>query len=301
VNAYGTSPIKRKRRSNDEMGDLLQAARTIIDGYEDPISIRHLFYRLVGERRIAKDESEYKKLCSHLAKWRRSGDISYAAFVDGTRWHLGSTIFDDAAAALRDSVTGYRKNLWKDQDHYVEVWVEKDAIAAMVSDVADVWGIKTFICRGFASISSTYSCAQTFKRAIQNGKKPVILYMGDHDPSGVAIDVSLMKHMEDYGIADQVEFHRVAILVDQIVEFDLPTRPAKKNDGRGKGWVGECVEIDTLSTAQIQSLLEERIESYVDQDAWERTKKIEEAERHCLIDLFNNNRTLLATAGQGEA
>ena len=51
VSAYQTSPIKRKRRSNDEMDNLLQAARAIIDGYDDPISIRHLFYKLVGETR----------------------------------------------------------------------------------------------------------------------------------------------------------------------------------------------------------------------------------------------------------
>lgn len=299
MSAYRTSPIKRKRRSNDEMDTLLATIKTIISEYDDdPITIRHLFYRLVAARAFPKDEREYSKLCAHLAKWRRSGDIAYDAFVDGTRWHVASTTFDDAADALRDSVTSYRKNLWQDQDHYVEVWVEKDAIMSLVAPVANSWGIPTFPCRGFASISSTYSCAQTFKRAIQKGKTPVILYMGDHDPSGVAIDVSLMKHMGDYGIADEVEFHRVAILVDQIAEFNLPTRPPKKNDGRGKGWVGECVEIDTLSTAQIKELLEERIESYVDQDAWNRTKAIEQAERDCLVDLFNNNRTVLASAGQ---
>ena len=47
-----------------------------------------------------------------------------------------------------------------------------------------------------------------------------------------------------------VDFRRVAILPEQIEEFNLPTRPPKREWGGG-----DCVEIDALSSEQIRNLL----------------------------------------------
>ena len=45
---YQTSPIARKRRTPEQMASLLDAIKTILDGEDEQITIRHLFYRLVG-------------------------------------------------------------------------------------------------------------------------------------------------------------------------------------------------------------------------------------------------------------
>ena len=134
----------------------------------------------------------------------------------------------------------YRKNLWQAQDYYLEVWCEKEAIAGLVKPVADQWGLKVFVCRGFNSLSASATAAAQFQAAIKQHKRPVILYLGDHDASGVLIDKSLMKHFSYFSVgggvdnegkdwrltvADCVDFVRVAILPEQIAEHDLPTRP----------------------------------------------------------------------------
>ena len=145
------SPIKRrKRRTNAEMAELFNAVVAVLNGYgNDRISIRHLCYRLSSTGVIPKMETAFDTLGNHLANWRKQGRIPFGRFVDATRWYHGSTTFDNAAEALEDPIAGYRKNLWRPQPFHVEVWVEKEAVASIVVPVADHWGIKTFVCRGF--------------------------------------------------------------------------------------------------------------------------------------------------------
>jgi hypothetical protein len=54
---------------------VLGAIQKILAGEEDQITVRHLFYRLVGLNVIQKTEAAYKGLCGHLSKWRRSEEI----------------------------------------------------------------------------------------------------------------------------------------------------------------------------------------------------------------------------------
>jgi hypothetical protein len=286
VSFYSTSPIKRKRRSKDEVYGLYGAVVDVLDEYRgEPITIRHLFYRLVSRGVLEKDEKAYRNLCAYLSKWRKAGHLQFDYFVDGTRWYHGVTGFDDAAEALDDTVAGYRKNLWKSQKCYVEVWCEKDAILSLIMPLVKQWALKAFPCRGFTSLSSTFAAAKTFKDAIEHGRRPVILYLGDHDPSGIAIDVSIETHFGYHGLESFVDFRRVAILPNHIVEFKLLTRPVKKTDSRSKGWEGGCVEIDTLSGQQIRDLLNKEIESLADREELQRLKDIEEAERKTLAEI----------------
>jgi hypothetical protein len=289
---YSSSLIKRKRRTKDEMCNLFNEVADIINGYKERITIRHLFYRMVGQKALEKDENNYAILCSHLSKWRKEGILPYSCFVDSTRWYHGGVTFDDAAEALDDAIKSYRKNLWKTQKYYVEVWAEKDAILSLIMPVVSQWHLQAFPCRGFTSLSSTFSAAETFKEAIEYGRRPVILYVGDHDPSGVAMDVSIEKHLGYHGLHGMVTIKRVAILPCQIAEFDLPTRPVKRTDPRAKRWDGSgCVEIDTLSSQQIRDLLNQEIEALVDGPEWRRLKLVEEAERETLSRIADAFRT----------
>jgi hypothetical protein len=183
---YSASPIKRKRRSRDEVYSLFSAIVEILEDYRgEPITIRHLFYCLVAKGALDKDEKSYNLLCSHLSKWRISGALPFNCFVDGTRWHHGEIGFDDAAEALDDTIAGYRKNLWRSQKCYVEIWCEKDAILSLIMPLANQWALKAFPCRGFASLSSTFAAAETFKKAIERGKRPIIYIWVITTPPGL--------------------------------------------------------------------------------------------------------------------
>ena len=263
------------------MSSLLETITTILGGELEKITIRHLFYRLVGLHQIEKTEAAYKSLCGHLSKWRRSGDVAWDSFADNTRWHLGRQTFDSLDDALTNTVSCYRRNLWSEQSAYVEIWGEKDAISGILYAEAETFGVKVFTCRGFASLSSLYSAANTFKAAVANGKEVFIYYFGDHDPSGLAIDRAAVESFrDDFGV--EVKLTRAAVTPGHIEEHNLPTRPVKKSDNRAGGWQGGCVEVDTMPPAVLKGIVRDCITSHIDQHQWEQTQAIEEAERETL-------------------
>ena len=271
------------------MDSLLEAISTIIAGEEAQITIRHLFYRLVGLRQIEKNESAYKSLCAHLSKWRRSGEVACDSFADNTRWHLGRQTFDSLQDALDNTATCYRRNLWSSQDAYVEIWGEKDAISGILYSEAETFGVKVFTCRGFASLSSLYSAANTFKAAVANGKQVFIYFFGDHDPSGLAIDrAAVDSFRDDFGV--EVTLTRAAVTPEQITQHNLPTRPMKKGDKRGKDWTGGCVEVDTMPPAILKGIVRDCITRHIDSHAWNQTLEIETQERETARQVANNMR-----------
>jgi hypothetical protein len=280
---YRTSPLKRKRRTDAELATLLEAVQRITQE-DPPITIRHLFYRLVGEHLIEKTERDYTNLCALLARWRRQGKVPYDVFSDATRYYRGPTLFDDMAEALQNTATCYRKNLWASQQIYAEVWCEKDAISSILAEAAGKFGVQVFVLRGFASLSSLHNAAQTFRRAQNADKEVCVFYFGDHDPSGKAIDRAAERTLaEDFGVI--VEFQRVAVTEDQIVTLNLPTRPVKKTDTRAKGWVGGCVEIDTIHPAVLRQMVKGEITARIDPHQWNQEQETERQELKTLQSL----------------
>lgn len=278
---YGTSPIKRKRRTSNQLDGLLKSVQDILEGESERITIRHLFYRLVGIGVIEKTEQAYRNLCGHLARWRRLKQVAFGAFVDSTRWHIGGDSFDNLQQALENTRDCYRRNLWLEQSAYVEVWTEKDAISGILSDVADSFGVKVFTCRGFASLTSLYSAAGTFRAVTKRGKKVFIYYFGDHDPSGIAIDKAAVDTLrKDFSV--EVELIRAAILPQHIQQYNLLTRPVKNTDKRASGWEGGCVEIDSMPPKILKQLVEDCITGHIDKHQWDYQKRIEAMEKETL-------------------
>jgi hypothetical protein len=267
------------------MWELLEAVLSVLDGEETQITVRHLFYRLVGEGVIEKTEKAYKNLVGHLGRWRRAGEIEWSDFADSTRWHISAQTFDGIEDALRRTRETYRRNLWSTQQDYVELWLEKDAIASIVHDVAVEFGVPIFVCRGFASLSSLYGASQTFRKATENGKQVKIFHLGDYDPSGHAAADAIERTLIE-GFYCCLEFERLAVTQEQIEELSLPTRPTKQTDSRARNWDGdECVELDSMPPAEMRAIVQDAITDCIEPEAWEALQKVEAAERESLAKL----------------
>jgi hypothetical protein len=277
---------KRRRRNNAEMKDLFQSVINILGEYDEPISIRHLFYRCANSGIIDKSEKEYNTLRSHLARWREQRLIPFDNFIDGTRYHYGTNTFSDLGEYMRHCAASYRLNLWKYSNYYIEVWTEKDAVAAAVHKIAQEWNLRTFVCRGDPSMSSLHSCAQTFNANRKAGFAPVILYLGDYDESGLAIPKTVREKL--WANHDcEVELIRVGVNEDHIAKFNLPTRPPK-GKRRGES-VEHAVDIDAMKPADLRGILAHEVESFVDPWQLEKMREIEEAERETLMTINLEN------------
>jgi len=276
-----TSPT-RHRRTKAEVEELLDASLQIVDSEPGQVTIRHLFYRLVGLGLVQKSENGYKNLDRHLMNWRRAGSIPWDSFADNSRWWYKDQTFDGMEDALAATARTYRRNLWVDSPENIEIWTEKDAIASILYDVAGEFGVPVLPLRGFSSGTLLFNAAGTFRKAAENGKETTIYYFGDHDPSGVLIDRSLISNLEaDFNV--HPHFERVAVTEEQISSFDLPTRASKKST-HSKNFKGKSVEIDSMPMQALRDLVKSVITRHIDPEVLEHTLEIEREEKETLAE-----------------
>ena len=138
---YEASRLKRARATQAEMEE--RAAFLI--GYaceHGPVTVRGLYYQaeVASLPGISKDDKDYAKVQRQVLKLRREGRLSYSDIADATRWMRKPRTHDSVEEALRDTARFYRKALWADADSYVEIWLEKDALAGVVYPITSTLG-----------------------------------------------------------------------------------------------------------------------------------------------------------------
>jgi hypothetical protein len=274
---YGTSALKRSRRTKAELDELHNAILTVCQE-DHPLSVRGVFYRVMSAGAVEKSEKACAAVQREVLKIRRSGVLPYEWIADSTRWQVKRPSWDTAKDALDDAVASYRRALWRDQGVYVEVWSEKDAIASIVSPITNKWDVPLMIARGFASESFLWSTANTIRQHDEDGDQVVIYQLGDHDPSGIAAWEHVQTRLRDFAPGVDIEFERLAVTESQIAAYDLQTRPTKITDSRAKNFIGESVEVDAIPSRLLRRIVENAIDSWIDDDALAATKMVEEQE-----------------------
>jgi hypothetical protein len=100
---------------------------------ESPMTVRQVFYQLVGRGVIEKTESDYKQTVVRLlGEMRRDHEIPFDWIADNTRWQRKPRTYDSLRDMLEISKETYRRAIWSSQDAYVEIWLEKDALAGVL-------------------------------------------------------------------------------------------------------------------------------------------------------------------------
>lgn len=291
---------KGKYRVQSHIAILRTAIIRIFDdilGIVDSMTVRQIFYALVSRAVIEKTENGYKKVMRQLRDMRRERALPYAWIADNTRWRRKPRTYADITEFIKDSQQTYRKAIWNNQDTYVEIWCEKDALAGVIGDITNKWDVPLYVIRG--QTSDTY--AHNAMESLEGIDKPVnIYYFGDWDPSGKSICDTLEKKLVEFAQEFHVSmtFERVAVLPEQIEQWNLPTRPTKKGDPNAKNWKGGSVELDAIPPQQLQQLVEEVIDQHVNQDILNRTIHQERLEKESLkhfLDTFKPNNVELGS------
>jgi hypothetical protein len=252
----------------------------------EPMTVRQVFYQMVSSGIISKTEASYKNVVVRLlGLMRREGDLPFAWIADNTRWMRKPRTYSSLEQALDQTARTYRRALWDQQHAYVEIWLEKDALAGVLYDVTEEWDVPLMVTRGYPSLSYLHTAAEAIS---EENRSCFIYYFGDHDPSGVDIPRKVEQDLRTFAPDAELQFQRVAVTPAQIEEWELPTRPTKKSDTRGKNFVGESVEVDAIPPARLRDLCRQSIEGHVDPDQLERTQLIEAAERDTLQTILQS-------------
>lgn len=280
---FRTSSLKLIEKINGVIQDYAE------QGYS--LTLRQVYYQMVARNVIPNNERSYKNLGALINDARLAGLIDWNAIEDRTRnlqsrshWGTPGDIIDSAAYS-------YHLDYWDGQKNYIEVWVEKDALVGIVGQVCGQLDVNYFSCRGYVSQSEMWGAAQRLLRYKKTGKDIVLLHLGDHDPSGIDMSRDIQERnilFENFSI----DFHRLALNMNQIETYNPPPNPTKLTDSRAEGYIDqygfECWELDALEPQVISNLITKNVLKYRDEAAYKRVKKQEEREKALLEDLAEN-------------
>lgn len=269
-------------------------------------------YRQVGNNKWVRDpegtknaEPNYKWLGDIINDARMAGYLDWENLVDRTREEAGGTGSMEDPSEVIDPLY-YWTDKWVGQEYYVEVWVEKEALAEIAERGAQRLEAKYFCCRGYVSQSAQWRAAQRMGNAIRDGKKVRVIHLGDHDPSGIDmtrdirerlavfiaqdLERSYSRYQEAWEAEEDLDedfaVERIALNMDQINRYNPPPNPAKLTDSRGSGYVRQygdkSWELDALTPRVLVPLIENAITQYVDVDLFNERVRKQREEREIL-------------------
>lgn len=262
-----------------------------------PLTLRRLYYALTVMHVVPKTHAGYRKVQYHAMRMRRDGSLPYGWVADNTRWQVKPTSYAGLTSALKHFQRAYRRDFWAQQPVYVELWVEKDALASVLSEITSTFDVPLWVARGFSSVTAIYEAAEQIKRV---GKPAIVYHFGDLDPSGVLAAYALRDELIEQG-AD-IHFVRAAITkeqVEQVPEIAAGARKTKHNSHAKKlNWQGPSYELDAMPTPMLRELAEKCILEHVDHEAWARAQRTETLELQTLNDVMEHFGSSTTFGGQ---
>jgi hypothetical protein len=305
----------RKQRFKNDSKYIIKHSDSILSEYQQQgytLTLRQLYYKFIARdlfpenRRYSwtgskwiKDKNgtknaqpNYKWLGNVINNARLAGLIDWAHMEDRTRNLKRISTWPNPAAIIDSALQSYTINKWENMSYYIEVWVEKDALIQIVSQSSFYYQVPCFSCRGYVSQSEMHnSAASRFIFNQNEGKKNILLHLGDHDPSGIDMTRDIKDRLKMFGV--KIKVKRIALNMNQIRKYDPPPSPAKITDSRYEKYLSEfgndSWELDALEPSVIDKLIKNNIKKYIDPNIWEiaalKEKKDKKIIENIILDL----------------
>lgn len=278
---------------------LIDLANEIIEAYQAQglrLTLRQLYYQFVTRNAITNEEKSYKNLGSVISDGRLAGLIDWDAIEDRVRVPKEQSDWPNVEALVEDATKAYRLPRWKGQDYYAELWVEKDALAGVLAPLARKFHVTLMVNRGYSSSSAMYESARRFQDGAgftpwddagtegEWARKPILFYLGDHDPSGEDMVRDIRERLRLFG-AD-VEVHKTALTTAQVRRYRPPPNPAKMSDSRAAAYVEKhgkvSWEVDALPPEVLAQLVEDEFYGIIDVAKMDAVKAREKEDKRLL-------------------
>lgn len=257
--------------------ELLERAAAIVNSYDTLVTLRQLFYRLVAAQLLPNTTNAYKSLSKYTAQARRAGD--FPALMDrGRTIHRYQTFTNLAEAKLW--LRGiYRRDRTDGQPYSLYLGVEKADIVEQLQEWFGELGVPVLALGGYGS----ESYVQDVIADVESSDRPaVLLYAGDHDPSGEDIDRDFCTRTDCWA-----EVRRVALTAGQVEQYGLPPQPGKELDSRAAGFIARHgrlvqVELDALPPNILRRLYADAIAEFWNAEAHQHALARERDDRRVL-------------------
>lgn len=272
---------------NRENTNMIAFMNSVIRDYQRQgytLTVRQLYYQLVARDVIENTLQSYKRIAGLINDAKLAGDIDWDAiedrtreFITGNHWELGSDITGACASQ-------FKMDMWANQDFRLFVIIEKEALVGVLEGMCRKWDVPILAARGYPSGTVLREFAQQhLLPALEAEQCPMILHLGDHDPSGIDMTRDLQERIvmftENAMWGESIK--RIALTRDQIDEVRPPENPAKSTDSRFANYRKihgtSSWELDALNPSYLNQLVERHIKVAVNQDKWdERQAEVDE-------------------------
>lgn len=277
----------------------LEQVDQVLVGYQEhlPLTIRQVFYRLVGLHDYPKTEADYKRLCEYLVRARRAGMIPFDSLRDDGLSVMGHRHYDGAEdfhRQIRLMGERFKQDKLANQDVDIRVYCEAEGMMPQLGRILEPYSVPVRSCSGFDSLSAKRDLLEwALATEVYEGKTPVVLHLGDCDPSGSSIfesvrdDVLAFMDSDDPDLARKVRnresFRRVALTAEQIGLYRLPTAPPKGSDSRSANWEGDTCQLEALEPEDLKAIVEIEVEEWLDSEQLRRDREQEITTRRELM------------------
>lgn len=294
---------------------------TIVDEYQQQglrLTARQLYYQFVSRDLIPNTPAEYKKLTALLTDARYAGLIDWDAIEDRGRAPSTPSEWNGLKELTESALRAYRLPRWKGQGSYVELWVEKQALAGVLEPLAREFHATLMVNKGYSSASAMKESAERIKRAaiidndlnddirdrIDNAEEgssewdeamtymrlhieaavrpPIVLYLGDHDPSGEDMVRDIHDRLKEFGVV-WLKVEKIALTTAQVKQYNPPPNPAKLTDPRAAQYIAKhgpkSWEVDALPPNVLAQIVRHAFGQHVDKRKMDAVKKQEELDK----------------------
>jgi hypothetical protein len=290
-----------KRFSADKQ-KMIEEIEIVLDRYEAQgydLTLRQLYYQLLTKNLYKNSDESYKWLGGLVTDARLAGLLDWDMIKDRGRVCNELDSWQTGGEFMRVAPYWYMRDRWENQPVYVEVMVEKDALSGILLPKCQELDVPFTANKGYCSVSAMYEAGKRIREELEKGKRVVVLYLGDHDPSGLDMSRDVQERLtlfsgveelrtswddgeanfdmitfpEEHPFADSdafagpiVHVDRLALNRNQVDEFGLESNPAKLKDKRSAKYIAkfgrESWELDAIEPSVLTSLVDDRVRLY---------------------------------------
>lgn len=292
-----------KRFGSEALGMIAKITSILAEyvqaGYD--LSLRQLYYQLVSRNIIENTERSYKNVGNLVSDARMTGLIDWDVIKDRGREMVSNPHWESPADILQTVASQYRVDRWDNQPCYVEVMVEKQALEGVLIPVCREWDVPFTANKGYSSSSAMYEASKRFLKRAEQDKTLYVLYLGDHDPSGIDmtrdvderldlfLKVSLGRNSNEDGGCN---VKRLALNMPQVEELQPPENPAKITDSRAASYISRfgrsSWELDAIEPRRLAELVRGAIEPLIDKTEWQKSGKLQQEGRDYIAKMAKN-------------
>jgi len=269
--------------------ELINQILTEYDGQR--LTARQVYYRLVAADHIPNTPTSYKNLTGLLTDARYAGLVDWAIIEDRGREPDVPAEWDSVDEIIDVAVRQFRLPRRADQPMYVELWVEKQALAGVLAPIAGRAHVPLMVNKGYSSASAMYEAAQRMIQADRG--ETVVLYLGDHDPSGEDMVRDIRDRLIEFGV-ENLEVRKVALTMRQIRQFNPPPNPAKITDSRAAKYIAEhgesSWELDAIPPRDLNRIVQRALDDVTDAELLSAAVAREQTERELVQTLLTRLR-----------